>query len=263
VSHLTLLTSYPRSGNTWARIMLASYAMNAPVTSREMLEDTIPDLRLMLESGRVMPPRDGSRPQIVKTHFLPDAEVMQLYRTSARKVLYLVRNPRDVIISALRFLRVPDMQKAGFAKEFIANRGVPLFRDRTWGTWPEHVFDWTSPERVRRHFPDADVIVVRYEDMRDDPAGKLREILEFLDPHAPIEPARVQRATENSSLEKVLAAQTAEGKGTRGLGAFHIGQGLQNQSLAVLGEDVEAAYQQLLLDDEEFFLCAKQFGYAK
>ena len=37
---------------------------------------------------------------------------------------------------------------------------------------------------------------------------------------------------------------------------------LAMKSLAVLGEDVQAAYRQLLHDDEDFFRCAQRFGYA-
>ena len=238
--------------------MLACYLTNAPVKSRETLEELVPDIRPLLDSGRILPP-DNSRPQIVKTHFLPDVEVMQPYRPHTRKILYLVRNPRDVIISSTRLLEISDAQKGAFAKSFIANRGVPLFQQRAWGKWPQHVLAWTSPANVQKYFPHAKVLIVRYEDLRSDPVGRLQDILGFLDLGAPVDPARVQTAVESSSLKKMRAVQEIEGN--RGLGAFHIGDGLRGQSLTVLGQDVEEAYQRLLQEDTDFLRCAQQFGY--
>jgi hypothetical protein len=260
MSHISVIASYPRSGNTWMRVMLASYLINAPATERDTLEDVVPDIRILLKSGRILPAND-SRPRIVKTHFLPEVEVLRPYEPLTGKVLYLVRNPRDVIISSARFLGIGDAKRGKFAHEFITNRGVPLFRKRAWGTWPQNVLKWTSPASICSHFPNADTLTVRYEDMREAPARTLHEILKFLDLGDTIDPDRVKAAVKHSSLSRMRAAE--EILGHRGLHGFYFGDGLRDQSLTVLGEDIETAYERMLREDEEFFCCAKQFGYVR
>jgi hypothetical protein len=251
--------------------MLAAYLANAPVASLDKLEGAIPDVINVLRNGKVLPPVNG-RPPILKTHFLPSAEVMSLYRSQTGKVVYIVRNPRDVILSAARHMNVGTPRKGAFAKEFVARRGLPMCQEKSWGTWPRNVGDWTSPETVREFFPGTDLLVLRYEDMRADPAGKLREIIEFIGLGPAVEPDRLRRAVESSALERMRSikglSQRRKLKWSSGIHAFRdrrenqfLGQGLTNQSLAFLGEGVETAYRQLLTEDEEFSLCAKRYGY--
>jgi hypothetical protein len=248
--------------------MLACYLMGKPIDSRETLDVMVPDIHRLLPSGRIMPHYDAW-PTIVKTHFLPDVEVMQSYRPLARKVVYLVRNPRDVLISSARLLGIEDDRRRAFARSFIAGRGAENFRFLSFGTWPQHVRAWTSMDNVRRYFPHVTKIrIVRYESIRHDPAGELRGILEFLG-FEEIGPDQVSAAVGNSSLDKMKKTEEIERRG--GVNRFHdkpvparfINDGLQAQSLAVFGEDVEESYQDLLRYDDEFSRCARQFGYLR
>jgi hypothetical protein len=264
---IALVASYPRSGNSWTRVMLACYLTAGPIRSRDTLDDLVPDLHQLLSGGSLLPP-DDLRPAIVKTHFPPRAEVHQPYRPFARKILYLVRNPRDIVFSYMRLLHIEGGYRRQFAKDFIANRGGTNIHKQL-GIWPQHVRDWTSPDGIHECFPNVTGIqVIKYEDMRADPARQLRLILEFLDIDDKVEPDRLGIALENSSLEKMRAMEEVERRSgpnmyrDRPAPVRFIHQGLTGQSLASLGEDVEAAYQHLLRDDEEFSRCVKRFGYA-
>jgi hypothetical protein len=262
---LAWITSYPKSGNTWARVMLASYLHDDQVrlsqTGWGAMHEGVPDLVSMFVRGRMLPVADG-RPLAVKTHFLPGSDVLVPYRTATRKVLYIVRNPRDVILSAERFMQVSPKHRTAFARHFIDNRGAAFWQSLGYGTWPQHVREWTSPERLGRHFPNAEVCVVRYEDMRRDPAGALHEMIAFLGFDAEVDPERVERAVRNSTLDKLRQDEQSDQSRKPDNNPF-FGTGLTDQSLAGYGDDVEQAYRRLLIDDEEFASCAVQFGYAK
>lgn len=259
--------------------MLTSYLMNAQLARGETIEDYIPDFHEIVGSDSLqslvrmstMLPSDGSMPLLVKTHYLPSAEVMRKCESVTSKAVYIVRNPRDVLLSAARFVGIvpsQDEKSRTWAKNFIANRGDPNWPDLT-GTWPQNVHQWSSLKCVRQYFPDIQVLTVRYEDIRADTVGSLHQVLDFLDLGGPIDPDRVRSAVENSSIKNMRRLE--EGN-SRTVGAGEPGasgspslrfvrQGLNNQSLAVFGADVEAAYQELLAADEEFSACAKQFGY--
>lgn len=263
------IASYPKSGNTWLRFMLASYLTKEPVTSvkTKRLNALIPAIGGMAASHG--PPEQG--PVIFKTHALPGASAVRPYLASTRRAIYLVRNPRDVMLSLLRHSGAePGTRQArDFGLEFIASYGMPaLSPEFEWGNWPQSVQAWTDPAALHRYFPNAEVLPVRYEDMRADPAATLYKILDFLDLGEPVAMADVTRAVETSTLDKMRDIESRQGGGQasqdgkpfRARGQF-AGRGLHNQSLAHLGDDVEEKYQELFQADNEFSRCARQFGY--
>lgn len=262
---LIWIASYPKSGNTWTRLMLRSY-LAGPTAPSVALTYLMPDFHFLLNRGMTLP-MDGSEQLIAKTHFLPGVDVLRPYEALTSKVVYLVRNPRDVLLSAMRHLAIAEERKAVFARDFIANSGVSVWAHSGWGTWPRHVTEWGSPERLRQHFPGTDLLAVRYEDLRSDPVAILGRIVEFLGLGGAAEPERLKRAVENTSLDRMRAAEriarsqreTDDFRNLPANGFF--GEGLCGQSLASIGSDVEAAYEKLLTEDEEFSSCARRFGY--
>jgi sulfotransferase family protein len=260
---LAWVASYPKSGNTWVRIMLSSYLQDARVqfhiAEMGILHDAVTDLIDMFDQGRMLPVnRPGTL--AVKTHFLPGAQVHRPYRSDTRKVLYLVRNPRDVIHSAERFLDVSPKHRTAFAEHFLDHRGVAAWRQVGYGSWPEHVQEWTSPARLRRHFPDADVRVVRYEDLKHDTAGALHEMIDFLGFDTRIDPDRVRRAVANSSLATLRDTERRDEFRKPELKPF-FGKGLSDQSLADYGARIEESYRRLLREDAAFAELTERFGY--
>lgn len=270
LSSITWVTSYPKSGNTWLRVMLAAYRIDGPIEALDVLADHVPNFSVMLGEGRLLP-TDSPTPLTVKTHFVPSRPVLQWYREAADKVVYVVRNPRDIIFSAARQLNIREEKKPDFARHFVANDGLSIWEESGWGTWPQHVREWTELDQVRQYFPAMNVLVVRYEDMRADPGAELYKVLDFLKLDDSVDSARVERAVRNSSLEKMREVEKRERNReyhtwvntsrNQYFGEQFFGQGLSKQSLAGLGADIEESYQQLLNSDGDFARCAKRFGY--
>lgn len=280
MSRITWIASYPRSGDTWTRFMLTSYLMNIALNHQETVEELIPDFHDVVQAGRVrdlirmgttMPSYDAI-PLLVKTHYLPSTEIMRQCGPVTANALYIVRNPRDVLLSAARYGEITpsrDERSREWARNFIAKRGDVSWPGLT-GSWSQNVHEWTSLPTLRQHLPGIRLLVLRYEDMRSDPAGKLNEIIGFLNPDAAIDKDRVLAAAENSSMErmrelenKVFARHEARDPGFSAKNHRRfVGQGLHNQSLAIFGEDIEAEYERVAAEDSEFAACVKQFGYA-
>jgi hypothetical protein len=258
------LASYPKSGNTWARILLASYLRDRQVELRMAqlgrFDDAVPDLVSVLRTGRMLPV-DRSQPLVVKTHFLPGMGIHDAYREATNKVIYLVRNPRDVIPSAERMLHLDPEHRAGYAKHFIDHRGLVPWQRIGYGLWTESVLEWTSPERLRQHFPHADVLVMRFEDIKRDTAASLHAMVDFLGFDKEADPDRVRRAVQNSALDKMRDAERRDSSLRHLELRPFFGQGLSGQSLAGYGEDIEEAYRRLLREDEEFGSLAGRYGY--
>jgi hypothetical protein len=261
---LAWIASYPRSGNTWTRILLASYLTDGRpdwrIAELGSLHDAVPDLYDLFLQGRMLP---LNRSQIVaaKTHYLPDVEIHQPYVSATTKVLYLIRNPRDVLPSVERMLRISPRHRTAFAQHFIAHRGFEGWQKVGFGSWPQHLLEWTTPQRLHRTFPGAEVCVVRYEDLKSDTVGCLHRMVEFLGFDEQVDPERVQRAVDNSALDKLRETERRDTTRDPRLNQF-FGHGLSDQSLSGYGEDVEEAYQRLLREDDEFGGLAARYGYA-
>jgi hypothetical protein len=245
--------------------MLARYQV-ADVDSLRAMRELVPELTALLFRGRVVSADEP--PELpVMVNFLPEAEVLDAYRKATGKIVYVVRDPRDIMISAARALRVKPASQRAFGLDFIAKRGVDQLSKRGLGTWQQHVTAWTSPRTLDARFPHADLLTVRYEDMRADPAATLGAVVEFLGLDDRADPERVSGSVEGASLERMRAMLAADG--TRGVHAFRdkpgrelfFGQGLCGQSLTVLGDDVASAYARAAAEDEDFGALLRRFGY--
>lgn len=181
----TFLVSYPRSGNTWSRFLIANLVHPEETVTFANLERLIPDTSS--QSNRAL--KRTPRPRIIKTH--------QYFDPRYRKTVYIVRDPRDVVLSYYDFQRkyrqIEDTYPLEcYVEDFVEGRLI----SRGWGTWGENVASWIY---TRGQSPDF--LLLRYEDMLEDPARELLRVAHLLDVDAT--PERLRRAIEQSSAERM------------------------------------------------------------
>jgi len=197
------VVSYFRSGSTWSRFLLGNFIhQHEPVVFTNM-ERLLPSIYSLPD--RIL----RTLPRVIKSH--------ECFDPRYPRVIYLVRDPRDVAVSFyfynLKVRVIPDGYLMDeFVTRFVAANVVP-YADRV-GCWQDHVLSWI---RLREGKPGFRV--VRYEDLLADPAKELTKLAPMLgiDPT----PARVQRAVQLSSaghmqsLEKQQSKQWETTKDTR------------------------------------------------
>ncbi len=205
-----VLMSWGKSGRTWLRVMLSrAYQLKGGLDARELLDfDNLKRL-------------DPQLPAVFFTHnnYLRDYtgnwESKAHFR--GKRIVLLVRDPRDVAVSQFfqwQFRMHPN-------KKFI-NDYPPHGADI--GVW-EFVLDVDAglPRIVdyfngwARAIPELnDVLIVRYEDMRIDPAAVLASILEFTGTR--VTPEQVQEAVEFAAydnMKKMEQEKFFKGSGAR------------------------------------------------
>jgi len=185
----TFIVSYPRSGNTWTRFLIANLMHSeAPVTFAN-IEQLIPDSTAL--SNRAM--KRIPRPRLVKSH--------EYFEPRYAKVIYLVRDPRDVAISLYHFRRKYRWVDDSYPLEkYVAERFIPGDMDVSWG---EHVGSWLGARAKHPGF-----LLVRYEDLRRDTFKQLHEIAGFLGVDAT--PDRVALAVQRSDADRLRELEKAE-----------------------------------------------------
>jgi hypothetical protein len=223
---LLWLASYPRSGNTFTRILLANYfAAQAEAYDINRLKDFIPadtDAALWQSSAAVQPSsatlewnwgnrfrffdyyrslKKSSALAGLKTH-TANVKALGLDAFQLRKsdrVIYIVRHPLDVVLSYADYngrdleAAVRIMSTSGTCVQFPHPGGVEVR-----GSWIEHVTSWLNETGCR-------VLLVRYEELRGNTERTLKAMLEFL--HAPILPERLKQAVDASRFDKVQAQE--------------------------------------------------------
>ena len=194
------LTSYPRSGNTWTRFLIGNLVyQDEPVTFAN-IETRIPEI--YFQSDRRM--RALPRPRILKSH--------ECFQPHYPRIIYIVRDPRDVAVSFyhhnVKAGNIPD----GYPMEDFTPRFVAAEFDPKWGSWSDHVLSWLT---LRRDYPGF--ILLRYEDMKKNPAQELARLATFLEQCSfrKIEgsPERLQRAIDLSSPEQMRELEKKQAAG--------------------------------------------------
>lgn len=150
------VVSYPKSGNTWVRFLIASMLHPHAEVSFRNIERFVPDLHKSRRAIDAMPP-----PRIVKSH----APCFDAYP----RLVYVLRDGRDAMVSYRHYV-LGKGSFAGSLAEFVKSREA-----RRYGTWSGHVLG--ALEFARRH-PER-VLFVRYEDLHADPLDQARRIAAF------------------------------------------------------------------------------------
>jgi len=185
----TFIASYPRSGNTWTRFLIANLMHTERPVTFANIETVIPDATAL--SSRKL--KRIPRPRLIKTH--------EYFEPRFRKVIYLVRDPRDVVLSLYNFRRKYRAVDDSYPIErYVAERFLPGDLDVSWG---EHVGSWLG---TRMNQPDF--LLVRYEDLLQDPPRELCRLAGFLGIAANTE--TVLQAIERSSANRLRQLEKLE-----------------------------------------------------
>lgn len=187
------LTSYPRSGNTWTRFLVGNLVHTEEAVTFLNVERLVPD---MYKHGDYYM-RHLPRPRILKSH--------EVFDPRYKKIIYIVRDPRDVAISNYHWEMKQRAVKDGVPiEEFLPYWIGGKVWDRL-GNWGDHVTSWLSTRGDRPEF-----VMLRYEDLIEDPARELVKVANLLG----IEPSpeRLARAADLSSADRMRQLEKTQGK---------------------------------------------------
>ena len=193
----TFIVSYPKSGNTWTRFLIGNLAYPDGVDFSN-INRLVPDPADLSKRFVTRLPR----PRILKSHHCFDPRY--------GRVICIVRDPRDVVLSEYHF----DIKRMAIDEGFPIDRYVARVLkgevNHGFGSWGENVGSWLAARQNSKKFQsDENFLLVRYEDMVKDPERELARIARFLgiDPT----PERLARAVERSSADQMRKLEKEQG----------------------------------------------------
>ena len=178
------LVSYPKSGNTWTRFLIANVVYSERHPDFSNINDLLPDLEDMAMRDLAHAPR----PRLLKSH--------QYFDPRYPKVLYIVRDPRDVVLSTYYF----GIKRRAITDDFPLPQFVSRFvrgeLGHGYGTWFENAASWFYTRRGDPRF-----LLVKYEALQSRAMEQMERIAGFLGMAAA--PARLAFAIEQSSADRM------------------------------------------------------------
>jgi hypothetical protein len=170
------LVSYPRSGNTWVRFLIANLKYPGRNLGNDELMNIVPDMYQVRDWSRC------EKPRIIKSH--------ECYQQEYPKVVYVFRDGRDVAVSYYFFNRKFN----NYIKPFDAFVYEMLEGKVMFGSWQDHIREWL----FRDH--EIDLLPIQFEDIYRNKKSVLEKLGSFLNIARNEEV--FERAARDSTLEK-------------------------------------------------------------
>jgi len=184
------LVSYPKSGNTWTRFLVANLLYPEKHPDFSNINELIPDPEALSQRHLLSMPR----PRALKSH--------QYFDPRYQKIVYVVRDPRDVALSQYHFHRKRRLVEDKYPVERFVTRFI-AGETSIYGSWAENVGSWVATRYGRSGF-----LLLRYEDMIADTAAELAKVAAFLS--VPMDSARIAHAVAQSSASKMRELESKQ-----------------------------------------------------
>jgi hypothetical protein len=182
----TFIVSFPKSGNTWVRFLIASMQHPEVEINFRNIERYVPDIHKSRKAINGMP-----APRIMKCH-VPSFD-------SFPRFVYVLRDGRDAMLSFYHYA-VGREWFSGSLEEFIASDEANRF-----GTWSEHVLGALT--YVQAHSDRA--LLVRYENLVSNPFQETLRIADFC--RLGVDEAIVRKAVARCRFERLQEVERRQG----------------------------------------------------
>lgn len=148
------IAGYPKSGNTWVQNLIAGavFGVNTSFLPDKLTQELVPDVHAKTYYKRFLDPT------FFKTHELPQQHM--------KRVIHLVRDGRDVMASYFAMNKAMG-KKISMEDMIVSGKGIFPCK------WQLHTDQW-----LQNPFK-AEIILIKYEDLINDPYTELKKILAF------------------------------------------------------------------------------------
>ncbi|XP_068098306.1 sulfotransferase 2B1-like [Hyperolius riggenbachi] len=182
------IVTYPKSGTNWMIEILSllktngdpNWCNNVPIWLRSPWYETVEGQSQIKD---VTPPR-------VLTSHLHYHIFAKSFFTSKAKIIYIMRNPKDILVSLFHFSKMLHLYRdPGSFNEFFEDflQGNVLY-----SSWFDHVKGWMQLKTSKNFF------YITYEELHQDIRGSVERVCEFLGKE--LSEAQIDSVVRNASF---------------------------------------------------------------
>ncbi|XP_025044566.1 sulfotransferase 6B1-like isoform X2 [Pelodiscus sinensis] len=197
-----ILVAYPKCGTNWVRQILNDLTS---ATSKKKEEASPIELVQMLEFGapdKFQKIKNSSSPRVFITHLHYDNIPKAVFDIKA-KIVVIFRNPKDAAVSYYHFYNNnPGLPTISSWDEFFQKF---MSGEVCWSSYFDHALAWN------KHMDEENIMIITYEDMKENLYGGVKQIADFLGFCLPEE--KIQTIAENATFESMSnKSQETHGK---------------------------------------------------
>ncbi|KAG8434040.1 hypothetical protein GDO86_012415 [Hymenochirus boettgeri] len=181
--------TFPKSGTTWLQeILTLIYSNGDPTPTKTMYSwDRVPWIEQYTGKSKL---ENRPSPRLISTHLPFRLFPKSFFKTNA-KIIYTLRNPKDVCVSLYFFSLIAQfMEHREDFGEFVS---LFLSKQMLFDGWFDHVKGWMELK------DSPNFLLLQYEDMIKDPKGNVIKICKFLGKD--LDDAAIDSVVEHSSFK--------------------------------------------------------------
>jgi aryl sulfotransferase len=232
MKNIIWLTSYPKSGNTWFRFFLANLQTDReePADINRLVETPVASTRVVFDditgigsADLTHDEIDRLRPEVYRflseeskeTRFMKihdaytyvEGGIPLVPSEVTRGVIYFIRSPLDVAVSFANHSgididqAIKQMNDETFCLCDATGKLEVQLRQRLL-SWSKHVQSWIQA-------PGLDVLVIRYEDMKQKPVETFTRAARFAGLEYP--PGKIRKALKQSNFKEMQRQEQEKG----------------------------------------------------
>lgn len=208
------VVSFPKTGTTWVQeiVYLISTNLDFRSAAARNLEQRFPFLEYFYPGVSTIEKAPDVR--LIKTH-LPYSLLPESVRTENPKIIYVIRNPKDVCVSLFHFTRL--LKDTGYEGTFTDFFESFIKGNVSYGPIWKHYLEWWE------HRNDPNVLIVSYEELQKDVCSVIQRIALFLE--RPLRDDEVNTIAEHCRFTSMAANDAVNYDHWRKLGFVHLAEG--------------------------------------
>ena len=198
---INIITSFPKSGNTWVRFIIYDLLFNQHqinIDNSLEIKKKIPDLHnLKISNKKIILDKSLENKQVfLKTHF----GFEKLKMMPIDKVIIIIRHPFDVLVSLLNIYEINEKQREDMLNYFCSNYTLPNLKSLQFPSWDQHIDSWINSGKNYH--------IVKYSNLVDNFENEIKNLCNFL--NLEISDKKIKFIKNNTKFESLKKIEIRE-----------------------------------------------------
>ena len=188
-----IVTSYPKSGNTWLRFIIYEIYFNFENNNynSKNVEIFVPDFHKLIKNNKlVLDERLKNKKVFLKTHY--DFSKMQNFNID--KIILILRNPLDVLSSIINYYDISNKNLDDVVNQFAKYHTLFNFKKNlNFPSYSEHLQSWVNSNK--------NILIINYDNLLKDFKKTVKELGIFLGES--LDEKRIKIIEKNTCFDKL------------------------------------------------------------
>ena len=200
---INIITSYPKSGNTWIRFIVFNILFNKEGNefNSKDIEKFVPDFhKIIKNNSELILDKDLINEKIfIKTHY----DYLKVKSLSIDKVILILRNPLDVLSSIINYYDIKKEDLNNLVDEFSTHHNLSIFKIKyNFPSYSEHIKSWTDSGK--------DLLIINYSELITNFEKTVKNLSNFINENT--DEKKIKLIKEKTDFNNLLDMEKFERK---------------------------------------------------